>query len=78
MCFNALNPTPKSADVAEAAVAMADATMEYSGPVVDAVGLAAKNAVSSAVDAGSAAIEYVSSIDAIEAKNTIVSNFPEF
>ena len=57
---------------------MADATMEYSGPVMDAVGVAAKNAVSSAVDAGSAAIEYVSSIDAIEAKNTIVSNFPEF
>lgn len=59
----------KSADVAEAAVAMADATMEYSGPVMDAVGVAAKNAVSSAVDAGSAAIEYVSSIDAIEVLN---------
>ena len=66
----------KSAAVAEAAVAVADATIEYSGPVVDAVGLAAKNAVSSAVDAGSAALEYVSNIDPIEVK--IQSHFFEF
>lgn len=66
----------KSAAVAEAAVAVADVTREYSGPVVDAVGLAAKNAASSAaaaagaaVDAGSATIEYISNIDPIEVLN---------
>ena len=66
----------KSAAVAEAAVAVANATMEYSGPVVDAVGLAAKNAASSAVDAGSAAIEYVRSIDPIEERLLFGHIFP--
>ena len=80
-----MNPSPKSAAVAEAAVAVADVTMEYSGPVVDAVGLAAKNAASSAaaaagaaVDAGSATIEFISNIDPIEVKVTCIADDQSF
>ena len=61
-----MNPYPKSATVAEAAVLAVDSAEEFSGLVVDAVGLAAKNAVSSAVEAESAAV--YRTIDPIEVK----------
>ena len=66
-----MNPSLKSAAVAEAASAVAEAAVEYSVPVVDAVGAAAKKASSAAVaavDAGSAAVGYVASLDPIEVR----------